>query len=293
MGRPRCLGFVAADPVHASDLRRRMIGFVAGGPVATAITAVLATLMLLGVRGAWPKWAEDEITLIAYLAGSTFLLGLIPYSGKLMTSDAARLRMLWKDGPESLRFCSLMLLINASRSGVRPRELNPELVATLPGPADGSMDWLTAELFYYNVLIDNGRVQDAHSVLMRILDADLHPQVRGIVQLQAVWFEAKFNHDLAAARARMAKVAASQRKDDGYLNTLLRARAGIALLERRLDDAETLAHQSLRHCDKIEELGAVTLIREKTEELLAEIAAARASGSLDSVGRADPIQSLR
>ncbi|HLW77494.1 MAG TPA: hypothetical protein VKS01_10920, partial [Bryobacteraceae bacterium] len=76
-----------------------------------------------------------------------------------------------------------------------------------------------------------------------------------------------------------------------YQNTLLRAQAGIAFLERRLDDAEKLARRSMEYCDQLDDRGAVQVIREKTEELIAEIAAARLNGLPGSAGRADPARS--
>jgi hypothetical protein len=295
MGKTLCMGFVAAEPVNAADLRKRMIAFVAGGPIASVITALVAGALYAGAQHyvQLSNWIRVELALISYLAATSFLLGLIPYRSRLLASDAARLKMLWRDKPEGNRFCALMLLAKASCSGVRPRDFNPELIASLDLPEDGSSDWATAQLFLGNYLMDTGKIEEACSVYLRVLDGDLHVQVRNALQLHAVWVEAKYHRDLSAARDWMERTQILNRKDDGYLNSLTRARAGIAFLSNRLDDAESQARESLKYCDKLDDAGSAILIREKTLELLADIAAARASGLPDNAGRADPIQSRR
>jgi hypothetical protein len=278
LGKIRAFGFVAADPVSAVDLRKRMIVFVAGGPIATAITALVAGLVLLAARTSWPDWVVDEIKLIAFWSATSFLTGLIPYRGKLVMNDAARLQMLRKGGAEMERFGSLLLLTSASRSGVRPRELNAELVEQLPGPADGTVDWLASALIRYNVLFDSGRIEEAYNAFQQILKTDLDPGIREVLNLQAAWLEARFCHDLEAARAWMKATPDRGRRDPGYQNTRARAEAAIAFLEHRYEDAAAAARLSLRHLDKIDDAGGVIVIRENIEVLLAEIAEARAGG---------------
>jgi hypothetical protein len=131
-----------------------------------------------------------------------FVVGLIPLTGKFAVSDSARIRVLSKDGPECDRWCAVMLLAGASRSGVRPRDMNPQLIGQSPGPADGSGDWIVASLFRYNSLIDT-----------------------------------------------------------------------------ELEDAQRDARESLIYCYRIDDLGAVITIRERTEELLREINDARPHGA--------------
>jgi hypothetical protein len=273
VGVPRALGYVAAVPADATNLRHRMLVYVAGGPVASLITAVLAGT---AIQVASRPWLVDELKVIAYLATASFLAGLFPYRGKLFFNDAARFWMLWNGKAEAERFSCLLLLSSASRNGVRPRDLNPELVDRLSGgPADGTVDWLGSALIRYNVLIDSGRVDDAYNALQQILNADLDARVREILNLQAAWLEARFRRDLEAACAWMKLTPGRGRPDDGYQNTLARAKAAIAFLEHRYEDAEAAARLSLRHLAKIDDLGAATVIRERTEELLAEINAAK------------------
>jgi hypothetical protein len=291
--RIQALGFVAADPVSPNDLQRRMTIFIAGGPVATAITALVAALPLLVVRESLPKWGVDELKLIALLSATSFVTGLIPSRGMLCVNDAARLQMLWRAGAESARFTCLMLLQSASRSGVRPRDLNPALIAQLPGPADGSIDWAAAQLFRFNFLCDSDRDQEAYPILQEVLVVVLAPTIREVLQLSDVVFVAAVNRDLATAREKMAAIPTRNRRDDAYQNTLNRAQAGIAFLEGRLGDAESSARKALHHCNRLEDLGLVIVIRESIEQLLAEIATAKSSGSPDSVARADPAQSRR
>ncbi len=282
-GSLRVAGFVAVDPVTATDLRRRMILMVAGGPIATLLTFVVALLLVLLSSPQWPTWLVDGSKLLAFLGGLTFLLGLIPVSSKSAVSDAARIRMLSKATPQADRFCTLLVLLGASRAGMRPRDLNPELIATLPGPDDGSGDWIASSLTRYNFLVDTDRIEEARVALNSVLESKLPQPLRDMLALQAAWFEAKFRHDLSAARKWMPAKPAN-RKDAAYRNTLLRAQAAIAFLEGRLDDAERLAQESLEQGKRIDELGAATVIRERTEELLAEIRNARSLEARPSGG---------
>ncbi len=280
-------GFVAVDPVTTHHVRRRTMIMVAGGPLGSLMTALIgaAAGFIAGPR--LPVWLTDELKTVGFLSTIIFVIGLIPLPSKLVVNDAARILMLRKPGPRADRFCTLLALIGASRSGIRPRDFNPELVAALPGPADASPDWIGASLIRYNVLIDTNRIEEAREALLAVLNADIHPQLREMLALQAAWFEAKFRHDLDAARKWMpAKL--SKRSDPPYRNTLLRAQAGIAFLEGRLDDAGKLARESLEVGKRIDDIAAATQIRERTEELLSEIDAARASARLDSAELTNP-----
>ncbi len=256
-----------------------MIVLVAGGPVATAITAAATGICIFLFRDRWPHWIVDELTLIALWSCCSVVAGLVPYSGKFCVNDAARLRMLRKANAASDRFCCLMLLGAASRAGMRPRDMNRELIDRLPGPDDGSIDWVVACVLRYNALIDSGQKQAAREQLLRLLEHDLPPGIREILQLQAAIVEARFGDGTAAARKWFDVATVSKRRDDVYQNALLRAQAAIAFAESRWDDAESAARKSLEKCGRIPDPGAVITIREHTEELLAEIAEARADGS--------------
>ena len=266
IGRTRVSGFVAADPVGCNNLSKRVAIFVMGGPAAS---------FLLGAAAAWMAYARPttdvvatQATAIAMMSLALAVFNLIPGS----TTDGGRLRAIRKGGAESERFCALLLLAAASMSGVRPRDLNTDLVKLLPGPLDGSVDSWTAQLIRYNWLIDHGSVDEAKTVLATVLEEKLPPATKDALQVLAAWLEAYFFKDLAQARCRLA--ASPVRSDGGedYQCTLAAARGAVALLEGRWKDAELSTAEALRRCERIADSGAAKVTREALERMQNEIA---------------------
>jgi hypothetical protein len=86
-----------------------------------------------------------------------------------------------------------MLLLAAMNSGVRNRDYNPELIAQLPGSADGSRDWTASSLIRYSVLLDTGKLNEAYPVLISVLEHNLEPKAREVLVRQSAWLRAELS----------------------------------------------------------------------------------------------------
>ena len=136
-------GLTAMMPEHVHSLRRRFLWMMAGGPLAnllvfTLIGSLFATIVsvvdkrtLLDAVFAQPpfwKWAAIVCIMSLFqMAGLSVLMtitSLWPHRAKKtgMMSDGGRIRMLLRGGVEADRWIALMMLVNTSMSGRRPRE---------------------------------------------------------------------------------------------------------------------------------------------------------------------------
>jgi hypothetical protein len=273
MRKLRLAGFITVDPVTPDNLRTKFATTVAAGPLASLVTGMSAALIVASTKT--PDSVTTQLSLIAFISLLGTVLVFLPTSRRTCVSDGQRLRMLLQRREASDRFCALLLLGSASRNGVRPRDLNQGLIDLLPGPFDGSLDYWGAQLIRYNWLIDTGRTEDAGITLMSLLNEALPAEIKQSLQLQAAWFEARFRGDLEMARRWMAAAPIDDRPDAGYRCTLARARAAIAFLLGRWDEAEEAAADALRQCDRIVDLGATMVIREGIIKLQTDIASAK------------------
>jgi hypothetical protein len=92
-------GAVATVPLHLGDLRRRMAFEIAGGPVASLLTAFVALMVLLAMPGsAWEMWWSVPAVVGAISAGAA-VLNLIPFGFAAGFSDGALLVQLLREGP--------------------------------------------------------------------------------------------------------------------------------------------------------------------------------------------------
>jgi hypothetical protein len=188
--------------------------------------------------------------------------GFLPIAGSLFLSDGVRMRMLWRDTPAAARSCSLFSLAGATMRGVRPKDLDPELMRIASSIPDGSLDDLSAASHCYNCAVDSGRIGEASALLQGIVERRQQlqgPSLPGWL-CEAAWFEAAFRQDAAAARKWMEHP--ENRLSRASAGARLKAQAAIAALEGRFDEAQKLAQQALRELDRGPDLGIVKSIRE-------------------------------
>jgi hypothetical protein len=275
IGRTKLMGFVGVTPVGTHDLRRRLFLMVVAGPCASLLTGIATFVFVAQSSPSWPRWIVAGLWGISFWSLLGVLATMLPSSIQHFATDGQRLRMLFSPGPEAERFGSVLILAGESYSGTRPRGLNPDLIKLLPGPIDGSGDFLISQLIRYNWLLDTDRKEEAGAVLSSLLDQELRSDVREVLQLQMAWFEGRFRQNLAEARRLVETTRIRSRREEGYQCTLLRAQAVIAFLEHRWDDAEKFGHEALHQCDRIADIGAATVIGEGIRQLLGDVLAAR------------------
>lgn len=244
------------------NLRKRLLLYIGAGPLTSLLSGVAAAVCAAYSQGLAPVWFR--CALVAYSGFSMFMgiLSSLPVAGGSWLSDGVRMRMLWRDTPAAARSCCLFLLIGATMRGMRPKDLDPELMRVASSISDGSIEDLSAASHRYNWAVDSGRIEEARALLAWILERRQHlPEPSRPVWLcEAAWFEAAFRQDAAAARTWMEHP--ENRISRASAGARLKAQAAIAALEGRFEEAQELARQALRELERSPNIGIVDSNRE-------------------------------
>lgn len=206
-------GVVSSAPGSARGLRRAMLSFVAGGPVTSIVAGVLvlAVYALTDLRGA----AAAQGPLQDALAAGVFMLGvmsvgigfvtLLPINQGAFVNDGKRILRLLRPGASADGYAATMAMGAYLIAGVRPRDLDPGLVAKATSLADGSHQDLAGRLAAHAHALDRGDVEAAGEHIRYLLDhrAGAYPPYRPVIDLAAAYFEAAYAGDAASARSRL------------------------------------------------------------------------------------------
>ena len=262
LGRGGHAGYVATYPIGIENLRRRFTLTVAGGPLASAVTAVACVMAAVnwGSRG-----GVSLVWLTGFWSALAAAAGVLPIRGRHAVSDGMRLRILRRGGAEADRVTALQLVSAGSMGGLRPRDWDAGLLAMGITPDDGSPDAISGHALRYNWLLDSGSVNEAEEELVWLLSRPLPDAVRGTWEFVAAWFSAFYRQDGAAARKWMA--AAGPRATRPSRCAQLMAEAALALVEARWADTRTLVERAREECSRLVDLGMATAIREALDML--------------------------
>jgi hypothetical protein len=246
-------GLAGTAPTDTQRVRQRMAVVIAGGPLASLITGVLALAWCLSLRP-----SEFDIAtpfgrvlfagaLAAYGFGSVGigLLTLIPGRTAGFRTDGAQLLTFLRGGAEGDRAAALGAIVGQSLSGVRPRDYAPDLLATALHPADGSGEELAAWQLSLAAAVDAGDDTAARAWLERILGAlDRVPPLTVATQrYDAALLLARWG-DLDRAREQLAAAGTAPAFAAEHLPPM--ARAAVAIGEGRHADAPPLLAEARR-----------------------------------------------
>ncbi len=176
-------GFVVVVPKKTVRLRERMIVVVAAGPIASLLIGCATIIFVALASTNLPIWLKTQLNMIGVLSIFTAGLTAFPLTSSFGVSDGQRLRMLFRQGVESERYCTMLLIVAASRGGIRPRDWDGELVERLSNPSDGSPDDRAAQALRYNWLIDSRRITEAEEALQQTLARETRSPEYGISRL--------------------------------------------------------------------------------------------------------------
>ena len=194
-------GIAVCLPTSPERLDRQMATMVLGGPIASLLLALLAALLF----PLWPPWL-----LVAILsAGITLVTGFPAHTGPFYT-DGARVRMLWRGGPDAERWISVTLSYSYTANGLRPRNWPSELVSRLERHASSSLDGLGCALQAYSAALDRQDLSSAAHWLDLLLSYQDHwpSHLKAPLMLEAAYFTARHQHRAAPARAFLDQSAA-------------------------------------------------------------------------------------
>lgn len=247
-------GLVASIPEEIYDLRRRMLLFALGGPVASLLLVLLAGGLFLWLRqplfrASTHAWLLESAAITA-VSSLIFLLtsmkpGVYPNG---MPADGGRILMLLQNGPAAQRWYALVALNSADVQGKRPRDWDEAMVAQAQTALDQSSEGIMARLLVYQWAVDNGRFAQANLLLDEALAlrASRFPGALGRFTLEKAYLLAFHQHDAVEGRHWLERL----RRRSSKHPLACRAEAAVLLREGHLSAARAkaeLGRDSLRH----------------------------------------------
>jgi hypothetical protein len=158
-------GAVATVPLHLKRLRQRMAFEVAGGPVASFLTALGAFLVLMAMPGsAYAAWWKVPAVVAAISAGAT-VLNLIPFRFAAGLSDGALLVQLFRGGQFADLREALKMVGSTTVTPTRPRDLDSRALAEGLRAGAGTPQEGTLEMIQLICAVDRGELVQAREHL--------------------------------------------------------------------------------------------------------------------------------
>jgi hypothetical protein len=237
-------GMAATFPVAAEGVRRKMLFMVAGGPLASLISGLLAVLFYLDLGMQLPptvRWFAA-----CYGAYSLILAGfnLLPMRVGRFNTDGARILMLIRDTEAARRWCAVAVLAGSYYNGTRPRDWPSELAQRLLSEPEGTLEFLGASVYLYLWFLDRGEIEEAGAWLGKAVTASqsLPPSIKSGVQRSSAWFEAWHRKNPAGARELLKSVVTAL-GEEPYAK--LQTEATIRYAEGDLEKARGMAREAL------------------------------------------------
>ncbi len=226
-------GLASSIPQDNHNLRKRMILFAVGGPLASLLLAVAAISYALSVRehgrfpteGAWMWEIALFLTAVSFLF---FLSSMNPsrYQNGHLT-DGGRIAMLLHNNEQTDRWCALVALNAADIHGVRPKDWDTQLIQQAISINDHTADSFTAAIMGYQYALDCGNQSQAETQLALALENQFgrRSNVYLRVVLEKAYYLAWVHQDAEEARQWM-----QQLPRNGRLTTSVHYRAEAAIL---------------------------------------------------------------
>ena len=201
-------------------LRRRMLFYVAGGPGANLLCALVAKPLLTYVfpTPSYMRTTLGEFLLISLVLG---LSSLIPWS----ISDGSRIVMLLFARERARRWLCTVATGSLQRKGIRPRYWKQTWIKAATSRHDSSFDELCANLIAYISAVDSKDEALAGKCLETCLKlAPIFRIRRDVVVQEATYFAGWFRRNHALAEKWRAQI-----KKPKYMTPLQRIRLDIAV----------------------------------------------------------------
>lgn len=230
-------GYAGMGVDQVRRLRRRLLVFVAGGPMANLLSAALIALLLAydPLPTSWLSVAGDIFWKISAMIG---VANFFPFRLGTLYPDGARIAMLFTSRARSHRWMSLLALGSQSHAGVRPKNWRRTWLDAAGRMKDGSVDDFAGNWVAYVAANDR---KDAPVAALHLegclgLVNQLGPSLQDLVTLEAAVFTAWFRENAGIAEKWLAQV-----KRIKTLPQLMQIRADIALHCARKEFAPALS----------------------------------------------------
>lgn len=207
-------GMVFSAPRRAAGLRRAMLHFVAGGPIASIAVgmAALATWTLSdlpGITFPLPGSFRGALSLGVFTLGvASCALGfwtLLPRRQGTFATDGRQILSLRLAGPRADRYAAVMALGSCMMAGMRPRDWDPAVVAQAISLPDHSYVDLAGRHMAYEHALDRGDIPAAREQIRYLVDRIGHAPIdfRPVIEVEVAYFEAAYEGDAESARRRL------------------------------------------------------------------------------------------
>lgn len=218
-------GYAGMHIDQVRRLRQRLLRFIAGGPLANLLTAVLAAGWL-ALNPPRSIALAASLELFWMFSALIAIINLLPLRIGMLYTDGARMLMLRSSLPKARRWISLTAIGNQRENGVRGKLWKHTWLNAAARLGDGSFDDFAGNWVAYAAANDRKDIPVAAAHLERCLDLArlLGPSLRDLVALEATVFTAWFKEDAATAQKWF-----SQTHRLKSLPKLLQIRAEIAL----------------------------------------------------------------
>jgi Zn-dependent protease len=230
-------GYAGMHIDRIRQLRRRLLRFIAGGPLANLLTAVLAASRLAYSPPRSIALAAS-IELFWMMSALLAIINLLPLGIGMLYTDGARMLMLRSSLPKARRWISLTAIGNQGQNGIRSKFWKRTWVNAAARVGDKSIDDFAANWVAYAAANDRKDAPIAAAHLERCLDLAnlLGPSLRDLVALEAAVFSAWFREDAATAQKWFSQI--NRLKS---LPKLMQLRADIAFRCARHDFSAALS----------------------------------------------------
>lgn len=206
-------------------LRRRLLIFTAGGPLANLLSATLVASFLAydPMPTSWLSVAGEIFWKVSVMIG---VANFLPFRLGALYPDGARIAMLIGSRGRSRRWMSIAAIGSQGQSGVRPKQWKRTWLNAAGGVPDGSVDDFAGNWVAYAAANDRKDAPVAAFHLERCLGLVnlLGPTLQDTIALEAAVFTAWFREDAVVAQKWLQHV-----KRIKSLPQLMRIRADIAL----------------------------------------------------------------
>lgn len=238
--------FCVAAGTH--DLRPRYLAYAAGGPLASALYAVVAMgtgALLPATLSGVGQVLGGALVLSGAISVALGLSALLPSRTGSFYSDGSRLWNLWRNSAGSQMELAVLVAMADSMAGTRPRAWDRHLLdAAAALPQEGHFKLFVFH-YLYLIALDHGQIAEADRYLsayrerLTMMPAAFH----GNVWLESAFFAAAYQHDWSAAEGFLDRAASSPCT---AADLPARVDAALARLAGEADLARTSAQLSLQ-----------------------------------------------
>ncbi|HEY7211922.1 MAG TPA: hypothetical protein VH477_16740 [Bryobacteraceae bacterium] len=211
----------------------RLAWMVAGGPLASLVSAAAFLLIWLRVKEAYASAAGSLFWLSLFI----LVVSVLPLRAGLNRSDGARLWMLLRRPKSARQWMMLLALESDNTRGVRPRDWDAQLCESTFSIRSGMPEYPLSQLLAAYRAWDQG---DGPSVLQHLENALANSKKSGLIFRQSLFLEAASASAFFLERPQQARAWLERARKLRRPESVAATEAAIALREKRFADA--LAH---------------------------------------------------